>query len=228
VITAAALTAWGPGSLRPALQAGSQVSIGSFWRAVRSALRMVAGEAAAEDAVRAAAIVLAVVVLLIMLRVIAAGPAGGRIGGPAGRAGIEPPAALAGAALAAVAVAWLFAWPYVLPWYDSLAWALLAAAPCSRLDGLLLARTTALALGYLPGRGCYRGAPACQAGVPVPPGLGWLETVVRSGITPAVLLAATVALLVTAAPGRRRRLAEPAATGTVPPWAEAAAGRPPG
>jgi hypothetical protein len=248
VITAAALTAWGPGSLMPALQAGSQVSIGSPWRAVRSALRLVAGEAAAEDAVRAAAIVLAVVLLLIMLRAIAAGPAGGRIGctagravieppvalaagpiGPAaGRAGIDPAAALAGAALAAAAVAWLFAWPYVLPWYDSVAWALLAAAPCSRLDGLLLARTTALALGYLPGRGCYRGAPACQAGVPVPPGLGWLETVVRSGITPAVLLAVMAALLVTTGPGRRwRRPAEPAATGTVRPRAEAA-GRPPG
>src|SRR2546430_8288414 len=34
----------------------------------------------------------------------------------------------------AVAVAWLFAWPYVLPWYDALGWALLAAAPWSRSE----------------------------------------------------------------------------------------------
>jgi hypothetical protein len=227
-IAAAALAVWEPGFLTPALHAAGQVSIGSPWRAVRSALWPVTGEAVAEDAVQAGAIALAAVLLLIMLRAIAAGPAGGLLNS-AGRAGTDPAAALVGAAVAAVAVAWLFAWPYVLPWYDSLAWALLAAAPCSRLDGLLLARTTALALGYLPGRGCYRGAPACQAGVLVPPGWGWLETVVRSGITPAVLLAATVALVVTAGPGRRwrRRPDEPAATGTVPPWA-GAAGRPPG
>ncbi len=126
---------------------------------------------------------LAVALLILMLRAIRATPA------------TAGPAALA----LAVVVAWLFAWPYVLPWYDSLAWALLAlwsAAPrrAARLDWLLLARTTALALGYLPGRGCYRGAPACQAGAAVAPGLGWLETVVRTGLTPVVLLVVTAAL----------------------------------
>jgi len=85
----------------------------------------------------------------------------------------------------AVAVAWLFAWPYVLPWYDSLGWALLAAAPWSRLDWLLLARTTALAVGYLPARG-----------VALPAGLGWLETVVRTALTPAALLVILVLLVV--------------------------------
>jgi hypothetical protein len=216
----ASLARWGPAALAPALRAGSQVSIGSPWRAVRSALRSVTGEAAAEDAVRAAAVMLAVVLVLLMLRAVAAGAGAGPAGTDAGDA------RLAAGAVAAVVLAWLFAWPYVLPWYDGLGWAALALLPWSRLDGLLLARTAALALGYLPGRGCYPGAPACAAGAAVPPGLGWLETVVRTGVTPAVLLAATVTLLVTVGPGRRRRWrAVTGATGTVPRSA-AAAGRP--
>jgi hypothetical protein len=248
VAAGASLAAWGPGALGPTLRAGSQVSIGSPWRAVRSALRVAVGEVAAEDAVKAAAIALSVVLLLVLLRAMAAGrvpgpagsdgvlagtdpvgsdPAGSELAGP-DSGGSAPAGVLAAGVLAAVVLAWLFAWPYVLPWYDGLGWAALAALPGSRLDGLLLARTAALALGYLPGRGCYPGAPACQAGVPVPPGLGWLETVVRTGITPAVLLAATVGLAVTAWPGREwRRTAPPVPTGTVPPWA-GAAGRPPG
>jgi hypothetical protein len=85
----------------------------------------------------------------------------------------------------AVAFAWLLAWPYVLPWYDSLGWALLALLSWSRLDWLLLARTTALAFGYLPARG-----------IALPAGLGWLETVVRTAVTPAALLAIVVVLVV--------------------------------
>jgi hypothetical protein len=224
VTAGASLAVWGPGALAPALHAGSQVSIGSPWRAIRSALRAVIGEAAAEDAVRAAAIVLAVVLVVLMLRAISAGAGAG-----ADRAGADLAGAdLAAGAVAAVVLAWLFAWPYVLPWYDGLGWAAAALLPRSRLDGLLLARTAALALGYLPGRGCYPGAPACSAGAAVAPGLGWLETVVRTGITPAVLLAATVTLLVTAWPGRGWRWpAEEGLRGTVPRSA-AAAGRPPG
>jgi hypothetical protein len=224
VTAGASLAVWGPGALAPAVRAGSQVSIGSPWRAVRSALRAVTGEAAAEDAVKAAAIVLAVVLLLLMLRAITAGAGAG-----ADRAGAELAGAeLAAGAVAAVVLAWLFAWPYVLPWYDGLGWAALALLPRSRLDGLLLARTAALALGYLPGRGCYPGAPACAGGAAVALGLGWLETVVRTGITPAVLLAATVILLVTAWPGRGWRWpAEAGLRGTVPRSA-AAAGRPRG
>jgi hypothetical protein len=210
VVAGLSLAAWGPGALGPALRAGGQVSIGSPWRAVRSALRLVTGEVAAGDAVLAGAIVLAVVLAVLLLAALA--------GGDAGRARVADPR-VAAAAVAAVVLAWLFAWPYVLPWYDGLGWAALALLPSSpsrvraRLDGLLVARTAALALGYLPGRGCDPGAPACVGGAAVAPGLGWLETVVRSGITPAVLLAATVALVVITGTGRR---------------SAGAAGRPPG
>jgi hypothetical protein len=98
-----------------------------------------------------------------------------------------------------VAFAWLLAWPYVLPWYDSLGWALLALLPASRLDWLMLARTTALALGYLPARG-----------IVLPAGLGWLETVVRTALTPVVLLAVTAALVVMVWPRRGSPLQDPA------------------
>ena len=105
-----------------------------------------------------------------------------------------------GAAVAfAVVLAWLFAWPYVLPWYDALAWALLplVAWGTTAAEGagwLLLARTTALGLGYLPAR---------QADATLPRGLSWLQPVVRHGVTPAVLAAATVLLAVLLVRSRR-------------------------
>jgi hypothetical protein len=162
-VVVAALIPWGTRMFVPALRAGSFTSIGSPWRAVRSALHPLIGENAAEDLVKAGSILLAVALLILLLRwVRQISDAGDRV-------------LVAGAFV--VVFAWLLAWPYVLPWYDGLAWALLAALPASRLDWLLLARTGALALGYLPARG-----------IALPPGLGWLETVVRTAITPAILL----------------------------------------
>jgi len=172
------------------------------WRAVRSALHPLTGEGIAEDVVKTAAVLVGIGLFVLLVRAFLRPPAPG----PDGASGLPVvpllpersaeqggtgPAALAGvgglgwALVLAVAVAWLFAWPYVLPWYDSLGWALLAAAPWSRLDWLLLARTTALAVGYLPARG-----------VALPAGLGWLETVVRTALTPAALLVILVLLVV--------------------------------
>ena len=68
--------------------------------------------------------------------------------------------------------------------------------PWAALDRLVLARTTALALGYLPARG-----------IALPAGLGWLRTVVRTGVTPLLLLATTVVLVVVLWPGGRERSA---------------------
>ncbi len=223
VTAGAAIAVWGPSSLDPALHAGSYVSIGSPWRAVRSALHPLTGEGIAEDVVKTAAVLVGIGLFVLLVRAFLRPPAPGPDGAsglpvvpllperpagassapvtpasPAAPAASVPaapggagPAALAGvgglgwALVLAVAVAWLFAWPYVLPWYDSLGWALLAAAPWSRLDWLLLARTTALAVGYLPARG-----------VALPAGLGWLETVVRTALTPAALLVILVLLVV--------------------------------
>ncbi len=96
-------------------------------------------------------------------------------------------------------VAWLFAWPYVLPWYDALGWAFLALAPASGLDWLMLARTTALGLAYLPAR---------TADVRLPHGLDWLQPVFRDGVAPVVLLCATVWLVVIIVRGRYSALGD--------------------
>lgn len=183
VALAVSLVPWGAGEFGPAFRAASLTSIGSPWRWVRSALRLAIGEAGAETAVRAGALLLAVVLLVLLLRYLAT--SGDRLVGDRLAAGDLP-----AASAFAIVFAWLLAWPYVLPWYDGLAWALIAMLPASRLDWLLLARTTALAAGYLPARG-----------VALPAGLRWLETVVRTAITPAALLAL---LVVTAAWSRRR------------------------
>ena len=177
-VVVAALIPWGTQMFVPALRAGSFTSIGSPWRLVRSALHPFTGENAAEDLVKAGSIVLALVLLILLLRYVRQiNDAGDRV-------------LVAGAFV--VVFAWLLAWPYVLPWYDGLAWALLAALPASRLDWLLLARTGALAIGYLPARG-----------IALPSGLGWLETVVRTAITPAALV---VIIVLTAAWLRAGRL----------------------
>ena len=147
--------------------------------------------------VKAAAIVLAVALLALLLRSVRVLDPAAAID-PAGRASFLP-AALPAAVVFAIAFAWLLAWPYVLPWYDSLGWALLALLPWSSLDWLLLARTSALAFGYLPARG-----------IAMPAGLGWLRPVIRNGITPVILLAVIVALVMMLWPWRRSVLRGPA------------------
>lgn len=78
---------------------------------------------------------------------------------------------------AALVLAWLFAASYSLPWYDGLAWAVLAFLPWSRFDWFLLARTTALSLAYLPAR-----TPDV-----LPENLKWLVTGVRATFMPFVM-----------------------------------------
>ncbi|WP_245646891.1 polyprenol phosphomannose-dependent alpha 1,6 mannosyltransferase MptB [Microtetraspora niveoalba] len=98
--------------------------------------------------------------------------------------GAAPGAAEAPMVALAVVVAWLFATPYVLPWYDGLALALLAMVPASALDWFVVARLAALSLAYLPARQLDQ-----------PPDLGWLVTVVRAQVVPWLLLALTAALV---------------------------------
>jgi hypothetical protein len=214
VTAGASLARWGLGTLTPALREGSYVSIGSPWRAVRAALGLATGDSVAEDLVKAGAVVLAMVLLALLLRSISAASPGswpqvhgladasadlsGGRRGSAGPAVVPVTGSFAVAASFAVVFAWLVAWPYVLPWYDGLGWALLALLPFSRLDWLMLARTAALAFGYLPGRT-----------VLMPTGLGWLRTVVRTGVTPVVLLAVTVALVIMLWPRRAAPVAAP-------------------
>jgi len=160
------------------------VSIGSPWRVIRTVVHLVVGESVATDIVKGGAIALMVVLAVLLIRGIP-GILGGRADGAA-MAGVT------GLAFALV-LAWLFAWPYVLPWYDALGWALLPLVPVVSapvVDGigwLLLARTAALGFGYLPAR---------TKDATMPPGLTWLQPVIRHGVTPVVLAVATVWLVV--------------------------------
>jgi len=220
VTAAAALLPWGPQSIDPALRAGSYVSIGSPWRAVRSGLRLLMGETAADNLVRAGAVILAVALLMLFARplrslasALTSGPAAAAratgdsaaaahvTGDSAAAAQLTGPqlTVLAGASCFVLGFAWLVAWPYVLPWYDGLAWALLALLPWAplpwaALDWLVLARTAALAFGYLPARG-----------IALPADLGWLQSVVRTVLTPLALLALTAILVLLLWPHRPPR-----------------------
>jgi hypothetical protein len=192
VVVAASLIPWGFTTLRPALRAGSFVSIGSPWRLVRLGLHALISEETANDLVKVGAIVLAgllVVVLLRALGMLGAGDEGTALGGAWAAGQDVDVGRLAACGVFAFAFAWLVAWPYVLPWYDGLGWAALALLPIQfpvvpALDWLLLTRTAALAFGYLPARG-----------IKMPADLRWLQSVVRTGVTPVILLAVTVALL---------------------------------
>jgi hypothetical protein len=171
VIAAAALAAGGPDVLRQVARSGRFVSIGSPWRAARTALASAFGAPAAGTLVSAGSLILALVLLCVLL-----------YGLPAGHGRDD-----AARGALAFTLAWLFAWPYVLPWYDAQAWALLALVAWSWVDWLVLARTAALAVGYLPARGPAAGLPA---------GLGWLQSVVRTGVTPVILALLTVVMVI--------------------------------
>jgi hypothetical protein len=152
--------------------------------------------------VSAGSVVLALALLVLLLRGLpeprqAGG--GGRVAGDGPAAGGTGTQVAARAALA-FTLAWLFAWPYVLPWYDAMAWALLPLVAWSWADWLMLGRTAALAFGYLPA--------IANPARPLPADLGWLQSVVRTGVTPAILAALTVALVVACVAGSRGRGAE--------------------
>ena len=173
VTAGAALAIGGSAMVRQSSQASDMVSIGSPWRVIRTIIHLAVAGTAATDMVKVGAIALMIVLAVLLIRGL--------------------PLGTGGTVAFALALAWLFAWPYVLPWYDALAWALLPLVPLvpgtavAGVGWLLLARTAALGFGYLPAR---------QTDAALPPGLGWLQPVVRHGVTPAVLAVATAWLVV--------------------------------
>jgi hypothetical protein len=84
----------------------------------------------------------------------------------------------------AVVLAWLFVWPYQLPWYDAIAFCIIALYPASRLDWLVLARLTAATFALMPGNAGF--PPVHILAVITADSLYWWA--------PTVLLAAAVAL----------------------------------
>jgi hypothetical protein len=92
----------------------------------------------------------------------------------------------------AISVAWLFVWPYQLPWYDAIIICVLVLYPASRLDWLVLARLTAATISNMPG----------NAGVLPGHLLLVIDQRVVLDLAPLVLLLAAVGLVTLAVSGR--------------------------
>lgn len=173
----------GAQALTPVTRTSKSVSWASYWKLVQGWLQALFGSGAYRTALQVGALVLIVVLAWLLFRAV-------------GRQADAPVVA------AVLMTAYVFATPYILPWYDGFAFALIALIAASRLDYLVTAHLTVLSLGYLPARQEMQ-----------PADLGWLLTVVRAQVVPWALLALTVALGWWAwrAGARARRLPEPAA-----------------
>jgi hypothetical protein len=184
-VVGADLLAIGRAGITQTLRASGMVSVGSPWRVVRTLLSLFVSSSAADEVVRWCAVALAVFLAIRLLRLLRPTGHPSRFFPDFCRYSGGNTEQIASAAFVLV-FAWLLAWPYVLPWYDALAWALLPLLPASGLDWLLLARTAVLGFGYLPAR---------SAGITIPGGLRWMEPVLRSAVTPAVLAFLLVILI---------------------------------
>jgi hypothetical protein len=114
------------------------------------------------------AVILVVAVALLALRRLPEGAAA--------RPAIRPALALS--------AAWLFFWPYQLPWYDAMIICLLVFYPASRLDWLVIARLAAGTVPNIPGN------PKAPGGV-----VGYLHHLFVVTLAPIVLLVAAVGLV---------------------------------
>jgi len=92
----------------------------------------------------------------------------------------------------ALAAAWLFLWPYQLPWYDAMIICVLVLYPATRLDWLVLARLTAGTIANMPGN------PLLPHGHV----LSLLDHLAIRAVAPLVILGAAVGLVVLCWSGR--------------------------
>jgi alpha-1,6-mannosyltransferase len=90
----------------------------------------------------------------------------------------------------AVTVVWLLAALYSLPWYDVVTWLPLAGLMASRLDGLMVIRTAAMAIAYIPGRD-----------TDISPTLLWITDRIRDSVVPVVQAILLLSLIVWARQG---------------------------
>jgi hypothetical protein len=186
LITILAYLTAGPHSVDQLSRASKSVSLATPWHFLAGATGGLL-VTVPRDVVQTGSVLLTAALAVLLIRALPRPPAWS----PADPVGDE-----AFRVSAALALAWLFAAPYALPWYDGLGWVTIALVTWSAFDGVLLARTTVLALAYLPARD------------PVASGLShdlrWLITVVRAQLTPWALTLTLIVLVVLAArrPGR--------------------------
>ncbi|MEV4370666.1 polyprenol phosphomannose-dependent alpha 1,6 mannosyltransferase MptB [Nonomuraea sp. NPDC049637] len=188
----------GPEAITPVTTTSKAISHASFWKLVQGWLWALVGPGRAyRGEIQVGALAVLALVAWSLLRL--ASRRSAALQGPGASAGLEAPVVAA-----ALVVAYLFATPYILPWYDGLAFGMLALVGASAVDGFMVAHLLVLSLAYLPARVDGQ-----------PPGVEWLSGVLRPQIGWA-LLALTVLLVVWAwrAGGPVRR---PRASAAPPP-----------
>lgn len=169
-VTALSYALAGPHALDQVREASNMVSFATPWHLLDESL----GRGSQRDVIKLGAMLLGLVLFLLLVRALP-------------REDALVPGAEERRVAAAIALAWLLAAPYALPWYDGFGWALLALLPWTRIDWILLAHTTALSLAYLPAR--------APARIRLPDDLEWLFTVVRPTVVPWTLLVILTALV---------------------------------
>lgn len=205
----------GPHVLDQVSAASKKVSLATPWQLVKVGLQSVFGPGAYSAWIQIGSLLLMACLAWLLLRALGApmalrtsvAPGGPGTPGAPGASGTPGalPADTAPAVAAVMVVAWLFAAPYALPWYDGLAFALLALASWPALEAFMVARVVVLSLGYLPARE-----------VPRPDDLLWTKTLLRETVVPWTLLALTVALAWWAARAGRRARRRPASAAPRP------------
>ena len=164
-VAAGVLHVWaGPHVFDQRERSRQAVSLATPWRPVLEWARDRVGEEQVRLGIGLAAAVVAVVLAACLLRLSApastlrAHPEGLTFAGvtfPRGRAPSPATHELASVALwltACLALAYSLAAPYSLPWYDLLVWCGLPAVVPGIVDLVALARLTAAAIAYVPGR----------------------------------------------------------------------------
>ncbi|MFF3437906.1 polyprenol phosphomannose-dependent alpha 1,6 mannosyltransferase MptB [Streptosporangium sp. NPDC002721] len=187
----------GPHVLDQVSAASKKVSLATPWQLVKAGLQSLFGPGAYSAWIQVGSLLLMACLAWLVLRVLRPQGASGTLG--------TSPADTAPAVAAAMVVAWLFAAPYALPWYDGLAFALLAMASWPALEAFMVARVVVLSLGYLPAREALR-----------PDDLLWTKTLLRETVVPWTLLALTAALAWWAARAGRRARRRPASAAPRP------------
>ncbi|MFI6297682.1 polyprenol phosphomannose-dependent alpha 1,6 mannosyltransferase MptB [Nonomuraea sp. NPDC050790] len=154
----------GLAALEPVTRTSKAISHASYWKPFQAMLQAVVGEGSAyRGEIQVASLLVLGLLAWALFRAL--------------------PGRDAPAVAAVLSVAYVFATPYILPWYDGLAFAMVAMAGASLADRLLAGHLVILSLAYLPARIEMQ-----------PADLEWLRTVVRQQVAPWALLALTLAL----------------------------------
>ncbi len=123
------------------------VSFTSPWQLAVKPLAALLGNGLARSVIGVLAVILMVILVWLLAQTRLTRP--GSSGRPDSRAISVQAAAIHAAAV--LTFAWLLTAPYSLPWYDVAAWAPFALLAATGFDGLLTARTTAMACVCFPG-----------------------------------------------------------------------------